>query len=133
MIFYDASMGSPAISTLTAAIDAGYIQLLGLLTSALVVRKYPPTPTATAKGYLLDLIHQDLQSTTRPPNDQHIEAFLPVVPTGNKVVSTKVVTIGDLTLQNHTDMVGGCFPEPLFSYQFLSSLFVLLLDYLLLL
>ncbi len=45
--FYHASIGSPAISTLTAAIDAGYIQLPGL-TSALV-RKYPRRPHCNSK------------------------------------------------------------------------------------
>ncbi len=68
--FYHASMGSPAISTLTAAIDDGYIKLPGL--SSALVRKYPPDLTATAKDHL-DLIRQGLQSTTRPPNEQHIE------------------------------------------------------------
>ena len=48
--FYHASMGSPAVSTLTYAINHGWVILPGL-TSAMIAR-FPPVTTATPKGHM---------------------------------------------------------------------------------
>ena len=58
--FWHGAFGSPALSTLTAAMDKGFISIPGI--SAATMRKHKPNPVATSFGHL-DQTRQGYRST----------------------------------------------------------------------
>jgi hypothetical protein len=63
--YYHATMGSPSISTLEDALNRQFVQLPGLTLEML--RKYPPSSVATAKGHM-DQFRQGMRSTKSTPS-----------------------------------------------------------------
>jgi len=58
--FWHGTFGSPAISTISRALDKGYIKIPGI--TGAMMRKYAPNPVATAFGHL-DQTRQGMRST----------------------------------------------------------------------
>jgi len=119
--FYHAMMGSPPVSTLTAALRRGYLKLPGL--TADMVTKFPPDTMATAKGHL-DLVRQGLRSTKARPSEPEASTSRAALELDEEVaqlqdafevepvtaptlkVTTKIIDLPHWTRQNHTDPTG---------------------------
>ena len=105
--YYIATMGSCAASTLIAALDDKYIQLPGL-TSAMI-RKYPPTAIAIAKGHL-DQLRQGLRTTklldVLPETTSDLRPVVTPRSSRYESVLTKVVYQSPPTSIRHTDLTG---------------------------
>ena len=102
--YYHATMGSPSISTLEDALNRQFVQLPGLTLEML--RKYPPSSVATAKGHM-DQFRQGMRSTKSTPSvgEDISDTHPPVVPrTSNvEIVYTKLFSPDDF---RHTDLTG---------------------------
>ncbi len=109
---YHAMFNWPAVNTFLAAIDRGYITVPGL--TAAMVRKYPPNPTATAKGHL-DQLRQGLHSTKHLMDEETDDDWHPsrLVPTVSHVsqrrratVQTRIYKPHPPSRRNHSDLAG---------------------------
>eukprot|EP01034_Spumella_vulgaris_P028684 gene28684-35585_t len=73
---YHACFNWPSVPTFLAAVEKQFISLPGL--TAAMVRKYPPNPTATAKGHL-EQLRQGMHSTkSTPETEESDEDWHPV-------------------------------------------------------
>ena len=126
--WYHATLGSPAVPTMLAAVDRGYVKFPGL--TAAMIRKYPPQAVATSQGHL-DQRKQGLQSTKSQPSapptavgttvaaleeeiesDLHPAATVPQPPAHTPtVVLTRVVTVPPRSGKRATDLTGR-YPRP---------------------
>ena len=105
--YYVATMGSCSVSTLIAAIDDQYVQLPGLTSTML--RKYPPTALAIAKGHL-DQARQGLRSTKILDvlDESMSDLRPPVLPRSSRYESviTKLVYQQQPISIRHADLTG---------------------------
>ena len=110
MALYHASFNWPAVPTFLAAVEKSYVGMPGL--TAEMIKKYPPNPTATAKGHL-DQLRQGLRSTkplTESTDDWHPTRFAATVTHVSQRrparVSTRVYSPHPPHRQNHSDLAG---------------------------
>jgi hypothetical protein len=105
--FMHAALFSPAISTLTQAIDKGYIHHFPGLT-AQTIRRHPPFSTATVKGHQ-DQIRKNVRSTKTQaepvPSDPCTDAFPSDNPQGDRTHYC-YTDVHEITGQIFTDQTG---------------------------
>ena len=110
--FAHASLFSPAISTLQTALDKGYLPPIPGLTSKLL-RKYPPTSSATIKGHL-DTTRKNSKSTkqtTTYSQEEIILDYFPQQTTKGKRTNLCYATTMNIRRQVSSDLTGR-FPVP---------------------
>jgi len=116
--FHHAALGSPALSTLQKALDAGYLPGFPGLTPK-TLRLHPPFSVATIKGHQ-DHVRKNVQSTkpkpTPPPktstapiesdDDDNDEDFFPVSDVPNERTHNCYLAIEQVTGQVYSDLTG---------------------------
>lgn len=115
--FLHAALGSPATSTLIAAIEKGFVALPTLTAES--VRRNRPTSLATAKGHL-DQTRQGQRSTNSAKNNTYFdeETMLDMFPATSpaerrsRIVFTKILEARKLPTNQHFSDSTGRFPVP---------------------
>ena len=102
--YYHACLGFPAISTMIAACDQGFIDFPGLTST--MIRKYPPNHPVTSLGHL-DQTRQGIQSTKLTMDVSTEEPTHSGNPnTSSKCVITKIIPWQQLSHRTYSDKPG---------------------------
>lgn len=104
LAFFHAALGSPALSTLTQAINRGHLRAFPTLTAALLA-KHPPASEAMVKGHLDQHRAHTRSTKPRPLSHQHSTDFHPQQ--ASPATGHVYVAVEEL----HSDLTGQ-FPVP---------------------
>ena len=115
--FFHAALGSPALTTLLAALDRNLLVLPTI--SSAIVRRNSPNPVATAQGHL-DQVRQGIQPATAAPDDVVSDATpdepdsdrfpgdirIPPAQQQSRVLCRTIPLPSTPTLRQHHDLTG---------------------------